>query len=163
MAKAFIALGTNIEPRVSFLKQGIRAISKLGDVVKVSSLYESEPMGFEADVFFLNAVLGLDTQLYPLQLLHALKNIEKESGRKEKVEGHYQSRELDLDIIMYERQIIITDELIIPHPEFSKRKFVLQPLDEIAPTAVDPVSQMAVCDLLLLTEDKSKLRLLENG
>jgi len=158
MAKVYVGLGSNIEPRVEFLKKGVAAIKKLGKVITVSSLYESEPLGFEAEVNFLNAVLELQTKLTPLELLNQLKEIEEACGRKEKSkDGEYASRELDLDIILYDKQIIITDELVIPHPHFTKRKFVLEPLSEIASGAIDPVSQLNIEVLLLNTQDKSIL------
>ncbi len=158
MAKVYVALGSNIEPRVDFLKRGVAAIDKLGKVIKVSSLYESEPLGFEAEVNFLNAVLELETKLNPLELLIQLKNIEEACGRKVKSKnGEYESRELDLDIILYDKQIIISDELLIPHPHFTKRKFVLEPLNEIASGVVDPVSQLNIEVLLKNTQDKSVL------
>lgn len=158
MAKTFIGLGSNIEPRVDFLKQGVAEIKKLGEVQVVSSLYESEPLGFDAEVNFLNAVLELHTNLSPLELLIHLKEIERTCGRKVKSEnGEYESRELDLDLILYDKQIIITPELIIPHPHFTKRKFVLEPLNEIASQVVDPVSQLKIEELLCNTQDKSVL------
>lgn len=159
----FIGLGSNIEPRVDFLKKGVAAIKKLGKVVRVSSLYESEPLGFDAEVNFLNAVLELETKLTPIDLLYQLKEIENICGRKEKSENEkYESRELDLDVILYDKQIIITPELIIPHPHFTKRKFVLEPFNEIASEVIDPVSQLNINYLLLNTQDKSVLLKQEN-
>lgn len=158
MAKVYVGLGSNIEPRVDFLKKGVTSINKLGKVVTVSSLYESEPLGFVAEVNFLNAVLELETKLSPLELLLQLKKIEESCGRKEKSKnGEYASRELDLDIILYDKQIIITDELLIPHPHFTNRKFVLEPLNEIGSSVVDPVSQLSIAVLLSNTKDKSVL------
>jgi 2-amino-4-hydroxy-6-hydroxymethyldihydropteridine diphosphokinase len=158
MANVYIALGSNIGDRVGFLTEAIRKIKKIGEVRSVSSLYESEPMGFEAETKFLNAVLELETTMDPLELLKKLKNIEEESGRKEKSSNqNYTSRELDLDIILYDRQIILSKDLVIPHPEYTRRRFVLEPFVEIARDCIDPISQLKMKTILEQCEDKSEL------
>jgi 2-amino-4-hydroxy-6-hydroxymethyldihydropteridine diphosphokinase len=138
--RIFIALGSNIEPRLEFIEKAIVEIQDFAELVNSSSIIETEPMGFEAETNFLNAVVEIKTDLNPRTLLLKLQEIEKKLGRKVKSQNkNYKSRTIDLDILYYGKQIIVSPELTIPHPEIFNRDFVLIPLREIAGDFLDPL------------------------
>jgi 2-amino-4-hydroxy-6-hydroxymethyldihydropteridine diphosphokinase len=141
--RVFIALGSNIEPRKDFMDKAIAAIQTFGELVNASSIIETEPFGFESETNFLNAVIEIKTDLSPRALLLKLQEIEKKLGRKSKSQNkNYSSRTIDLDILYYGKQILVSPELTIPHPEIFNRDFVLIPLQEIAGDFVDPLRIM---------------------
>jgi 2-amino-4-hydroxy-6-hydroxymethyldihydropteridine diphosphokinase len=143
--RVFIALGSNIEPRKDFIEKAIVEIQALGKLIKTSSIIETEPFGFEAETNFLNAVIEIQTDLTPRALLLKLQEIEKKLGRKSKSQNkNYSSRTMDLDILYFGQQILVSPELTIPHPEIFKRDFVLIPLKEIAGDFVDPLRMRRV-------------------
>jgi 2-amino-4-hydroxy-6-hydroxymethyldihydropteridine diphosphokinase len=138
--RVFIALGSNIEPRKDFIEKAIVEIQAFGKLIKTSSIIETEPIGFEAETNFLNAVIEIQTDLTPRALLLKLQEIEKKLGRKSKSrDKNYSSRTIDLDILYFGQQILVSPELTIPHPEIFNRDFVLIPLREIAGDFVDPL------------------------
>jgi 2-amino-4-hydroxy-6-hydroxymethyldihydropteridine diphosphokinase len=138
--RVFIALGSNIEPRKDFMDKAIAAIQTFGELVNASSIIETEPFGFESETNFLNAVIEIKTDLSPRSLLLKLQEIEKKLGRKSKSQNkNYSSRTIDLDILYFGKQILVSPELTIPHPEIFNRDFVLTPLKEIAGDFVDPL------------------------
>ena len=129
--KAVIALGSNLGDLTDQLSQAVEELRKIGTVEKVSSFYQTKPVGgpFQAD--FLNAVLILDTQLEPDELLSKCQAIEKQFGRVRDIK--WGPRTLDIDLITIDDLIINTDSLKIPHPLAHERKFVLEPWAEIDP------------------------------
>ncbi len=131
--KAYIGLGSNLGDREQNLHNAIALIGEsTGTVLAVSSFYYSEPQGFVSENYFVNAALMLETQLSPIQLLHALQDIEKQMGRTTKsIGGNYSDRIIDLDILSYENEILDTPELTLPHPRIRERDFVLKPLREL--------------------------------
>ncbi|MEJ2054632.1 MAG: 2-amino-4-hydroxy-6-hydroxymethyldihydropteridine diphosphokinase [Calditrichaceae bacterium] len=133
--KYYVALGSNIGNREDYLRTALKELEKIGDVKKVSSIYESEPFGFKNQSNFLNAVSIFEFNGEAIQLLKRLKSIEKDLGRKTEV--HWGPRIIDLDIIDWEGDAIETDNLRIPHPQMGKRLFVLVPLAEIEPGYTD--------------------------
>lgn len=138
--RVFIALGSNIEPRKDFIDIAIALIQTFGELINTSSIIETEPFGFESETNFLNAVIEIKTDLSPRALLIKLQEIEKKLGRKSKSQNkNYSSRTIDLDILYFGQQILVSPELTIPHPEIFKRDFVLIPLREIAGDFVDPL------------------------
>jgi 2-amino-4-hydroxy-6-hydroxymethyldihydropteridine diphosphokinase len=138
--RVFIALGSNIEPRLEYIQKAIAEIQAKAELVRASNIIETEPMGFEAETNFLNAVIEIKTELTPRELLLHLKEIELSLGRSSKsAYKNYTSRTIDLDILYYGQQIIVSPELTIPHSEIFKRDFVLIPLREIAGDFVDPL------------------------
>jgi 2-amino-4-hydroxy-6-hydroxymethyldihydropteridine diphosphokinase len=138
--RIFIALGSNIEPRLEFIQKAIVEIQDFAELVNSSSIIETEPMGFDAETNFLNAVVEIKTDFNPRTLLLKLQEIEKKLGRIVKSQNkNYKSRTIDLDILYYGKQIIVSPELTIPHPEIFNRDFVLIPLREIAGDFVDPL------------------------
>ena len=130
---AYIGLGSNLGDRVGYLRNAVNAIKHLGDSISMSSLYESEPFGVDDDEqpMYLNMVLSIRTDLTPQQLLRELLNIEQSNGRARHL--RYESRTLDLDVLIYGDVVVATSELTIPHPRMTERVFVMLPLSEIAP------------------------------
>lgn len=162
MSLAIVALGSNIEPRVEHIQKALIQLKKIGSNFNLSSIYETPPLGFEAEIEFLNAILTFETKLSPIELLKQLMTIEKEMGRKRKQAGIYESRTIDLDLIGYDAQVIISEKLILPHPNFRERKFVLVPLLEVLPRWVDPITQLSVQELLKKCADKSPLNAIKS-
>ena len=148
MAKAYIGLGTNIgNKRRNLIIAAALLAERAGDVLSISSFYETEPWGFESDNTFLNAALLLETELEPLQLLSLTQEIEKEMGRTQKSDGAYHDRIIDLDILLYDLCVINEAALVVPHPLMHKRQFVMEPLAEIAPMLVHPVLNKTMLEL----------------
>jgi 2-amino-4-hydroxy-6-hydroxymethyldihydropteridine diphosphokinase len=145
----FIGLGSNIEPRQDYIHQAIASIGEKHQVVQVADCIETEPWGFEAACLFLNTVIEIATTYSPRELLLHLQEIEKALGRTHKsTNKNYSSRTVDLDILYFGKEILVSPELIIPHPELYKRTFVLEPLNQIAPTFKDPMKMKTVGELL---------------
>lgn len=148
MAKAYIGLGTNIgNKRRNLITAAALLVERAGDVLSISSFYETEPWGFESDNTFLNAALLLETELEPLQLLSLTQEIEKEMGRTQKSDGAYHDRIIDLDILLYDLCVINEAALVVPHPLMHKRQFVMEPLAEIAPMLVHPILNKTMLEL----------------
>ena len=120
----------------------------MGDVLALSGFYETEPWGFQSENTFLNAALRLETSLSPLELLKATQQIEVEMGRTQKSNGTYHDRIIDIDILLYDDLILQTPELTLPHPLMQDRRFVMEPLLEIAPSVVHPVFKKTVVSLM---------------
>jgi 2-amino-4-hydroxy-6-hydroxymethyldihydropteridine diphosphokinase len=131
MSKAYLGLGSNIEPRLEFLRTAAYKINKNSqiEIKKESSVYITKPYGYLEQEDFLNAVLLIETFLNPEKLLDAILNIEKEMGREREIE--WGPRKIDIDILFYDSIIYQSSDLIIPHPEIEKRAFVMIPLLEI--------------------------------
>jgi 2-amino-4-hydroxy-6-hydroxymethyldihydropteridine diphosphokinase len=133
MAKAVIALGSNLGDRQAHLAHARRFLSTLGSVTPLaSSIYETEPVGDASTHSYFNAVCEIETELDAMSLLEALKAYEREYGR-DPAAPRWSNRTIDLDIIDYDRQIIVRQRLNVPHPEYHTRLFVLVPLREILP------------------------------
>ena len=143
----YLSLGSNLGDRAANLECAIAALPEAGvQVLRRSSLYETEPVDFLAQPWFLNCVVEAETSLMPRQLLHALQAIERKFGRKKRIARG--PRVIDLDILFYGASVIRTQEIEIPHPRMHVRRFVLQPLAEIAPQFVHPVLKKTVAQLL---------------
>lgn len=158
---SFILLGSNLGDREAILESAVDMIEeRCGSVVLMSSLYESEPWGFETENLFLNQAIGVETSLSPHDLLNELLQIEAELGRVRQ-ENHqgYESRPIDLDVIYYDDMVIADEELIVPHPRLHQRRFVLEPLCEIAPDFIHPLFRESNRELLARCEDRLRVRL----
>ena len=158
MASVYLGLGTNIgNKRKNMVTAAALLAERAGDVLSLSSFYETEPWGFDSENTFLNAALELETSWSPMELLHLTQQIEREMGRTQKSDGSYHDRIIDIDILLYGNEIIHTEELVVPHPLMQQRLFVMQPLAEIAPSLVHPVLQKSMHELYmeLLTEEES--------
>lgn len=155
---AYIVAGGNIPPKQHYIKKAIDLLERKGlKVENESSVYESEPWGFDAEQDFLNKVFLLRTQRSPHELLKALLNTEKELGRERGETSGYASRRIDLDILFYDRLIVSDTSLEIPHPKIPQRRFVLEPLAEIAADFIHPQLQMTVSELLKQCDDPGKV------
>jgi 2-amino-4-hydroxy-6-hydroxymethyldihydropteridine diphosphokinase len=143
---AFLSLGSNVGDRVANLKVAINRIGSLGEVIATSSIYETEPVEFLAQPWFLNCVVKLDTEKMPKQLLAAILTIEKEMGRhRHQRKG---PRTIDIDILLFGNAVIETQGLTIPHPSMHERRFVLEPMSEIAPDVRHPVFKKKMREML---------------
>lgn len=138
--RAFVGLGSNLGERESLIRQALEALSGLPEttLLRASSLYDTEPVGETDQPDFLNAVALLDTQLTARQLLWNLLLIEKRLGRVRTQK--WGPRTIDLDLLLYGDQIIEDADLRVPHPELTRRAFVLVPLTELDPSLVHPES-----------------------
>jgi len=155
--KAYLLLGSNIEPRFDFITKAVSKIeTDLGKVIGLSSVYESEPWGFEAHTKFLNCVVCIESELNAADLLNSILMIEKNMGRTRK-EGSYASRDIDIDILYFNNDTIELTDLIIPHPRMSERRFTLVPLVEVAPDFEHPVFRKTNSALLDCCNDTSKV------
>ena len=158
MKRVFLGLGTNLGDREKNLEQALDKIAEvIGIIVSRSSVYETEPWGFQSSDQFLNMVIGVDTNLKPSGLLGRLLMIESLLGRLRDGK-QYSSRIIDIDILLYGRQKVDTLSLKIPHPRMHERKFVLIPLCEIAPRTVHPVFGKTMTKLLKECEDAGKIK-----
>ena len=148
MAIAYLGLGTNIgNKRRNMITAAALLAERVGDVLALSGFYETEPWGFESENFFLNAAVKLKTSFSPLELLQITQQIEKELGRAEKSNGVYHDRIIDIDILLYDNEVLQIPGLTLPHPLMHERKFVMDPLSEIAPFVVHPVLKERIINL----------------
>ena len=152
-----IALGSNKGDKFKNLQDAIDAIHiQIGNVKLISKVYKSPAFGFESDDFF-NCCLVLTSYLDPKKVLNHLLDIETSLGRKRTKKNTYEARTIDLDIIFAEELVLDTKKLQLPHPEMQKRKFVLQPLNDIASKIKHPILDKEVSVLLQECDDKSVL------
>ena len=122
MATAYLGLGTNVgNKRGNLVTAAALLAERVGDVLALSDMYETEPWGFESDNTFLNAVIVMTTELSPMELLDATRLIEIEMGRIEKSDGAYHDRIIDIDLLMVDEQILHTERLGLPHPPMHTR------------------------------------------
>lgn len=149
---AHIGMGANLPSAVGLpdatLAAAAARFDELGRVIARSSLYSTAPVGYAEQPRFFNAAVTLETELTPFELLGALLLIEKDFGRNRVLNMQNGPRTLDLDILLYEDFVIGGATLEIPHPRLTERAFVLVPLNEIAPTAIDPRTRRSVSELL---------------
>lgn len=145
----YLALGSNIGDREQTLAKACDLIRRrVGSVIAESKVYDTAPEGFLSEHRFLNQAIHVQTELNPLELLNVTQEIERSLGRERKsTPGQYHDRTCDIDIILYGPMIWQSEALEIPHPRFRERRFVLQPLVEIAPEAVDPLTGKTIKDL----------------
>jgi 2-amino-4-hydroxy-6-hydroxymethyldihydropteridine diphosphokinase len=130
LTTAYVALGSNLGDRLGYLRRAVGALRAAGgiEVAGVSSVYETDPVG-PPQPEYLNAVVRIETELVPHDLLRALKGIERELGRTPS--ERWGPREIDLDLLLYGEERLDTDELVVPHPRMAERAFVLVPLGEL--------------------------------
>lgn len=156
MAYAYIGFGSNIEDRFIYITQALQLLLEADGVllIQISSLYETEPVGYEEQDWFLNGVVAVETGLSLHRLLALLKGIEGVVGRQYRT--RWGPREVDLDLLIYDQCSINTPDLIVPHPEMHRRSFVLVPCAEIAPDVLHPILQQNIRTLLSnLTDEKT--------
>ena len=152
-----IGIGSNTGDRVTYLQSAIDAIhTQIGSIDQLSNLYQTPALGFEGEDF-INGCLKVSTQLEASQVLDKLLAIEQSLGRTRHEDGQYHSRTIDLDLLFYDRLISKSERLELPHPRLHNRRFVLQPLADIAPNFEHPVLKTSICTLLENCEDESLL------
>jgi len=141
----YLSLGSNVGDRAANLDTAISHLRALGTIVAQSSLYETEPMEVERQPWFLNSVVALETELMPKQFLARTLAIEQKMGRRRtQVKG---PRTIDIDILLFGGSVVETPALTIPHPAMHERRFVLEPLAEIAPELCHPALKKTVREL----------------
>jgi len=155
MIKAFILAGTNLGDREANLEFARRSLAERAVVRQFSSCFETEPVGFLDQPWFLNQAIELETELAPRELLSFCQGIEASCGRIRTFPDA--PRTLDLDILLYGDAVIQQEGLIIPHPRLQERRFALEPLAQIAPNAVHPVLKASIRMLLDTCLDSSKV------
>jgi len=159
--KVYISLGSNKGDRLKHLQDAINLIFKrVGHVTDISMVYNTPAIGFDGDNF-LNACIGVETQLESQLLMQSLLDIETFLGRERSDSGVYEARVIDIDMLFYDNEIINTSLLKVPHPELYKRKFVLQPLYDIAPKFTHPKLEMTVSEMLADCDDDSELEVIK--
>ena len=159
MNTAYLLLGTNLGNKEDNLKKALKYLKKLGKIKKHSAIYETEPWGFADERNFFNMAVCLETFLSPFELLNEILKIEIIIGRKRQ-EKQWIAREIDIDIIFYNDMVINDECLVVPHPQFQNRKFVLVPLNEIASRFIHPSFRKSISTLLKECNDDCDVELL---
>ncbi len=154
--QVYLSLGANLGDRQGNILQALQYVQARTSILKVSSFYETEPVGYLDQPKFLNIACALETELPPHDLLHLLKWIEKRIGRRESFRNG--PRPIDMDILFYDDLVLDSPDLTIPHPRLHERAFVLVPLAEIAPDLVHPVLNMTVAEMLSKVDRKGVKR-----
>lgn len=151
--RVFLGLGSNLGDREQFIERAIALLSKTSgiELMGKASLYEAEPVGYEDQPWFLNTVIEIRTRLSPKDLLARLHEIECQLGRQPG--ERWGPREIDLDILLYGERVMDELDLMIPHPELHKRRFVLLPFVEIAPRVIHPQLAKTMEQLLQALDD----------
>lgn len=159
--RSYIGIGSNLGDRRANALEAVRRIGELPTtrVVRASSLYESEPLG-DAKTWFVNSVIEVETELAAEAMLKRLKAIEEAMGRKRVKGKRWGSRIIDLDVLLWNSEVIAKRTLKVPHPEMHKRRFVLLPLAELAPQVIHPQLGASVSALLATVEDRKRVTLL---
>ncbi len=148
-------MGSNLGDKIGNCRKAVNEIAGFCEVIRVSSLYETEPVGKEDQPNFINCVSQIKTNLSPHKLLKKLNSIEEKLGRVR--HEKWGPRTIDLDIIFYGQLVIKDDDLVIPHPRAHLRRFVLEPICESAPDFIHPGLDSSVLELLKLLEDNKKV------
>ncbi len=143
---AYVGLGANLGDRLATLRGAFHRLAELGPISAVSPIYETAPVGFAEQPSFLNAAIGLVTELEPQEVLVGLLHIEEHFGRERTFPNA--PRTIDLDLLLYDDAVIARPGLIIPHPRLHERPFVLVPLNDIAPDLRHPLHEQTIQDLL---------------
>lgn len=159
MARTFLCLGSNLGDSRRHLEAAIELIrQEVGEIVAQSALYQTEPWGFSSENLFINQVIEVETSCSLFRLFRLIQDIERRLGRtKNNATATYSDRIIDIDILAYNDSVINTLELCVPHPQMEKRRFVLEPLCDIAPTWIHPVLLKSARKLLEECPDNGRV------
>ncbi|HEV3244935.1 MAG TPA: 2-amino-4-hydroxy-6-hydroxymethyldihydropteridine diphosphokinase [Candidatus Paceibacterota bacterium] len=146
MSVAYIALGSNVGDRLAYLRSGKDKLARIGDLIAISPVYDTEPVGMAEGDCFLNAAISICTELKPEELLSKYLDIERTNGRLRSYRNA--PRTLDIDLLLYDDLIVNTPRLKLPHPRMHERAFVLAPLADIAPAMLHPTLRKPMQELL---------------
>ncbi|WP_455586089.1 2-amino-4-hydroxy-6-hydroxymethyldihydropteridine diphosphokinase [Bacteroides sp.] len=149
--RAYLGLGTNLGDKERNLQMSVQKVGeRIGSIVSLSAFYTTAPWGFSSGNSFLNAVVCVETELLPLQMLEETQAIERELGRtKKSVNGVYSDRVIDIDLLLYGDTVMSVEGLVLPHPLMTERRFVMEPLAEIAPDVLHPVLHKTIKELFI--------------
>jgi len=163
MKQVYLSLGSNVGDRVAHIRKALELLPSAGMVVRrVSSFYQTEPVDYLPQRWFVNCVAEVGTELMPLRLLRVLQALERSLGRRPGIPKG--PRPIDIDILLYENVVVRSSVLTIPHARLSRRRFVLVPLRELAAHLRHPVTQRTVLEMLHDTPDSSQVnRLKQEG
>tara|TARA_Y100000994_G_scaffold232554_1_gene219866 strand:- start:194 stop:685 length:492 start_codon:yes stop_codon:yes gene_type:complete len=154
---AYISVGSNLKDRIHNCKNAIDQIGLFSKILLSSSFYETESWGYEDENLFINSVIKIETTLSPSQLLNNLQLIEQKYGRIKNINNNYEARIIDLDILFFDKIILNSNDLVIPHMHLYDRNFVLIPFNEIDPEFLCPSRKLKIFKLLQICQDKSKV------
>lgn len=157
-ATSYLSLGSNVGDRAKTLERAANELDNLGEIqlCRLSGFYHTEPVGMESKAWFVNCAAQITTTLSPLELLDRLEDLESSMGRKNK--GYRKDRTLDIDILLYDDMIVSFPRLVIPHPEMANRRFVLEPLCEIAPDIIHPLLRKTTGQLCEMLTSRAAVR-----
>jgi 2-amino-4-hydroxy-6-hydroxymethyldihydropteridine diphosphokinase len=159
---AFLSAGSNMGDRKANLRRAFASLQEAGARTKrISSFYETEPVGFQEQPWFLNVAIEVETRFTPAELLETCQAIESAQGRIRSFQNA--PRPLDLDILLFGNLVIDDPRLVIPHPRLAERRFVLEPLAQIAPDVLHPILKKSIRSLLEACEDSSTVRICSPG
>lgn len=155
----YLSLGSNLGDRAAHLGQALTWLEQSGvHVRRRSAVYETQPVGMTSPRWFLNCVVEGETELMPLQLLRVLRRLERQLGRQPASGSRPAARRLDMDILIYGNHVVRAPGLTIPHPRLAERRFVLEPLQELAPDWRHPLTGLTPAEMLGALADRSAVR-----
>ena len=160
MSTVYLGLGSNIGNPQDNIDTAIKHISQFAEVVQISSMYTTEPVGYADQDWFVNCCIELNTDISAEKLFSHLQRIEQGMGRVKKILNG--PRIIDIDVLLWNDQTIQTDQLVVPHPRMHERAFVLEPLSEIAPNLVHPTLKKSMTQLFDELEDRHQIKKVEN-
>ena len=149
MMTAYLSLGSNLGDRISYIQQAASSLAEVNGVtiLQTSTFYETEPWNMDSKIWFVNAVMEIETSLSPQELLNECQRIERQLGKVSSNEGRYADRTIDIDILFFGADIINDEGIVIPHRFMHLRAFTLVPLLELIPDFIHPVLHKSIADL----------------